>query len=374
MEYTLVLVTTKKEENNKQYIGHTEILNELKSTLWKDFTINFENNIKLYDNNESFIITKNDIKTDKEIGYEILNNRLHEWLGDRLIDFYFKDSKHFNNDQRRLAVFDMDSCIIKNECIDEMAEIMGVSEKVSTITARAMAGELDFNQALMERLSLLNGMTIEQLEQVWKKIQLNSGSFSLIKTLKSLGFKTALVSGGFSYFAFRVASRLGMDYAVSNQLEFTTIGNNDDNNNNNNNNNNNKTIMTGKVIGDIINGEMKKKVTILLKDILGLEQSQIISMGDGSNDKLMIQYSDMGVAYHGKPILRAATPFQINFAPLSICSFYLSNIYSSPSLSTNLEPYCTSKTHIYDTSIHDLPENQALVTQYIDFNKNHLNK
>ncbi|KAN0015807.1 hypothetical protein ACTFIU_005754 [Dictyostelium citrinum] len=360
MEYTLVLIT--KKEENKQLFGHKEILNELKSTLWKDFNINFENNLELYKNNESFIISKNEIKTNKEIGYELLNNRLHEWFGERSIDFYFNDSKHFNNCQRKLAVFDMDSCIIKNECIDEMAGIMGVSEKVSMITARAMAGELDFNQALVERLSLLKGMTIEQLEQVWKKIELNSGSFSLIQTLKSFGFKTALVSGGFSYFAFRVASRLGMDYAVSNQLEFqTTIDGAEE-----------KKTLTGKVIGDIINGEMKKKVTILLENLLGLNQSQIISMGDGSNDKLMIQYSNMGIAFHGKPILRAATPFQINFAPLSVASFYLSNIYSTTS--NEVESYCTNKNHIYNTSIHNLPENQSLITNYIDFNKTNLNK
>ncbi|KAM9994558.1 hypothetical protein ACTFIZ_007711 [Dictyostelium cf. discoideum] len=360
MEYTLVLVT--KKEENKQLYEHKEILNELKSTLWKDFNINFENNIELYKNNESFIISKNEIKTNKEIGYEILNNKLHEWFGERLIDFYFKDSKHFNNDQRKLAVFDMDSCIIKNECIDEMAGIMGVSEKVSMITARAMAGELDFNQALVERLSLLKGMTIKQLEQVWEKIELNSGSFSLIQILKSFGFKTALVSGGFSYFAFRVASRLGMDYAVSNQLEFQTTTDGADDS---------EETLTGKVIGDIINGEMKKKVTILLENLLDLNQSQIISMGDGSNDKLMIQYSDMGIAFHGKPILRAATPFQINFAPLSVASFYLSNIYST---STKVESFCTNKNHIYNTSIHNLSENQALVTQYIHFNKKYLNK
>ncbi|EAL61668.1 phosphoserine phosphatase [Dictyostelium discoideum AX4] len=365
MEYTLVLVT-KKEEKRHLY-EHKEIFNELKSTLWKDFNINFENNIELYKNNESFIISKNEIKTSKEIGYEILNNKLHEWFGERLIDFYFNDSKHFNNDQRKLAVFDMDSCIIKNECIDEMAGIMGVSEKVSMITARAMAGELDFNQALVERLSLLRGMTTKQLEQVWEKIELNSGSFSLIQTLKSFGFKTALVSGGFSYFAFRVASRLGMDYAVSNQLEFQTTTDNADNGLS-------EETLTGRVIGDIINGEMKKKVTILLENLLALKQSQIISMGDGSNDKLMIQYSDMGIAFHGKPILRAATPFQINFAPLSAASFYLSNIYSTTPPPTEVESFCTNKNHIYNTSIHNLSENQALVTKYIDFNKINLNK
>ncbi|KAM9975377.1 hypothetical protein ACTFIW_010405 [Dictyostelium discoideum] len=364
MEYTLVLVT--KKEENKQLYDHKEILNQLKSTLWRDFNINFENNTELYKNNESFIISKNEIKTNKEIGYEILNNRLHEWFGERLIDFYFNYSKHFNNDQRKLAVFDMDSCIIKNECIDEMAGIMGVSEKVSMITARAMAGELDFNQALVERLSLLRGMTTKQLEQVWEKIELNSGSFSLIQTLKSFGFKTALVSGGFSYFAFRVASRLGMDYAVSNQLEFQTTT--DDTGNGLS-----EDTLTGKVIGDIINGEMKKKVTILLENLLALKQSQIISMGDGSNDKLMIQYSDMGIAFHGKPILRAATPFQINFAPLSVASFYLSNIYSTTT-PTEVESFCTNKNHIYNTSIHNLSENQALVTKYIDFNKINLNK
>ncbi|KAN0045135.1 hypothetical protein ACTA71_006663 [Dictyostelium dimigraforme] len=352
MEYTLVLVT-KKENKQKE---HKEILNELKTTLWKDFNINFENNIELYKDNETFIISKNEIKTNKEIGYEILNNKLHEWFGERLIDFYFNHSKHFNNDQRKLAVFDMDSCIIKNECIDEMAGLMGVSEKVSMITARAMAGELDFNQALVERLSLLKGMTIEQLEQIWKRIELNSGSFSLIKTLKSLGFKTALVSGGFTYFAFRVASRLGMDYAVSNQLEFQTTNDGADE----------KKTLTGKVVGDIINGEMKRKVTILLENQLALKQSQIISMGDGSNDKLMIQYSNMGIAFHGKPILRAATPFQINFSPLNVASFYLSNLYTTQS--SEVKSYCTNKNYIYNTSIHNLQDNQDLIDKYIEFN------
>eukprot|EP01132_Coremiostelium_polycephalum_P009047 gene9047-11082_t len=201
----------------------------------------------------------------------------------------------------------MDSCIIKNECIDEMAEIMGVQDKVSDITERAMRGELDFNGALKSRLQYLKGMTMDQLDLVWKRIVLNDGAVSLIKTLKYFGFKIALISGGFTFFSQKIASSLGIDYTVSNTLEFSS----------------NDNTLTGNVVGNIVDGHVKRKVVELLSTQNQLLPNETISMGDGSNDQYMIKYCNLGVAFHGKEILKKATPFQINFTSIATLCFYL---------------------------------------------------
>eukprot|EP01133_Synstelium_polycarpum_P021340 gene21340-25633_t len=227
----------------------------------------------------------------------------------------------------------MDSCIIKNECIDEMAEEMGVVDQVSAITAKAMEGLYNFDQALVERLALLKGMTIDKLERVWTRIELNPGAYCMIQTLKHLGYRIALASGGFTYFSYRIASRLGIDYAFSNELEIVN------------------GQLTGNVIGPIVNGERKLEILKHLADSFGQEAT--ISMGDGSNDRFMVGWSHLGIAYHAKQILKSATPFHINHTPLQTLCLFL------PECATLLlSPTSTSQ------SIHTLPCNDALMSQY----------
>ncbi|KYQ92327.1 phosphoserine phosphatase [Tieghemostelium lacteum] len=287
-----------------------------------------------------------------EIGKELLNKNDSFRVNNNVIyEYYFHTEKHFSGSKRYLAAFDMDSCLIKNECIDEMADIMQVGKQVSDITALAMAGQLDFNQALEKRLSLLSGMTRDQLDIVWSRIQLNAGTFTLIRVLKSLGYKTALISGGFTYFSRKIAAALNIDYTVANTLEFNEDG-----------------TLTGRVIGPIINAQMKKLIVEQIAIQNEWDASHCITMGDGSNDKLMIEYAHFGVAYHAKPILKSATPFHINSYPTSTLCFFLPELLellnTNESESTLLGNYLMNRTYLFDLSLHDLEIDSNLFESY----------
>eukprot|EP01111_Echinosteliopsis_oligospora_P015393 TRINITY_DN6082_c0_g1_i2.p1 TRINITY_DN6082_c0_g1~~TRINITY_DN6082_c0_g1_i2.p1 ORF type:complete len:251 (-),score=45.01 TRINITY_DN6082_c0_g1_i2:11-763(-) len=203
-------------------------------------------------------------------------------------------------------LLDMDSCILAHECIDELASEMNVCSRVSEITRRAMAGELDFNEALKERVSLLKGMKEEQMKNVWNRLTLTPGAVPLIRSLKAAGFKIALVSGGFTYFTHKVASKLGIDFAFSNTLEVDSEGK-----------------LTGNVTGAIVNGQMKAQVVKKLAKKEGVDMRQTITMGDGANDQYMVAEAGFGVAFHAKSILKAATPHHINYSPLHTLLHYI---------------------------------------------------
>lgn len=220
-------------------------------------------------------------------------------IGDEPVD-YFLSTSAFYHSPRCFAAFDMDSCILAHECIDELATEMGVSQRVSDITSRAMAGELDFDTALRERVSLLRGMNESALEKVWLRLYLNPGAKELVSSLKKAGFKVALVSGGFVYFVQRVAERLGIDYAFSNTLEVKD------------------GKLTGHVVGRVVNGYVKEKIVRMLAEKEGWAMNSVIAMGDGANDQYMVKAAGLGVAYHAKAVLKAVTPHHINHHSLHV--------------------------------------------------------
>ncbi|KAF2068965.1 hypothetical protein CYY_009721 [Polysphondylium violaceum] len=333
-----------------------DIEKDILKTLWNGIDVLVQQS-KSYDLGY-FKVQKVILQSDKP--YSQLNQPLHSYFYSQKVDFYFHEYGHFNT-FRKLAVFDMDSCIIKNECIDEMAAIVGVSDKVSDITSRAMAGELDFNQALKERLMLLKDMPIGELENVWKKIELSDGAHYLISTLKKWGYKTALVSGGFSFFAYRVASRLGMDYAVSNELEF-------------NQSSGGEKRLTGSVVGErIVNADVKRSVSQALVQLNnGISQMDTIAMGDGSNDIKMIQYVHMGVAIHGKPILRQSTPFQINFNPMAALVCYLPEFWQQLDDNSNNTSTTIDKDSLFNPSLHKIESQSQLVSNYTTFQQSNI--
>lgn len=201
------------------------------------------------------------------------------------IDIAYQEDDMFRRN-RRLVVFDMDSTLIEEEVIDELANLADVGDEVKRLTEMAMKGEIDFNESFKRRVSLLKGLDKSKLEFVYKNLKLTEGAETLMITLKRLGYKTAILSGGFSFFADQLRDRLGFDYVHANELDIQ----------------NNK--VTGKVIGNIINGESK---AMLLREIANKENialEQVIAVGDGANDLPMLSIAGLGVAFRAKPIVK----------------------------------------------------------------------
>ncbi|HEM6303865.1 TPA: phosphoserine phosphatase SerB, partial [Streptococcus suis] len=193
-----------------------------------------------------------------------------------------------------LLVMDVDSTLILEEGIDLLGEEAGVGEQVAAITERAMRGELDFEEALRERVALLKGLPISVFDKIMEKIHFTPGAVELVKELKARGYKVAVVSGGFHETVDRLAAELELDYVRANRLEVVD------------------EKLTGQVLGEIVTKETKKACLEAWAAENGLDLSQTIAMGDGANDLPMIQTAGIGVAFCAKPIVREQAPFQIN--------------------------------------------------------------
>lgn len=203
------------------------------------------------------------------------------------IDIAFQEDNIFRRN-RRLVVFDMDSTLIDAEVIDELAIEAGVGQQVAEITEAAMQGKLDFKQSFEQRLALLEGLDAAVLPKIAKRLRLNEGAEHLITTLKKLGFKTAIVSGGFTFFGEYLQEILGVDYVYANQLDVQ----------------NGK--VTGSVKGDIIDGQRKADLLRELADREGLMLEQVIAVGDGANDLPMLDIAGLGIAFRAKPLVEAS--------------------------------------------------------------------
>lgn len=201
------------------------------------------------------------------------------------IDIAFQQDSLYRRN-RRLAVFDMDSTLIEAEVIDELAKAYGVGDRVSEITERAMRGELDFRASFRERMALLKGLDVSVLDEIGASLRLTEGAENLFAELKRLGYKTAILSGGFTYFAKQVQAKLGIDYVFANELEVVD------------------GKCTGVAVEPIVDAQRKADLLRELAIKEGLSLEQTIAVGDGANDLPMLAIAGLGVAFRAKPLVK----------------------------------------------------------------------
>jgi phosphoserine phosphatase len=210
----------------------------------------------------------------------------------------FIESEALFHTPRKLFVFDMDSTLIQAEIVDELAGLAGVKAEVSAITELAMRGEIDFPTSLTRRVSLLKGVQAERIGELQTKIAMGEGLERLMRGLKAAGCKTAILSGGFGFFARYLQQRLGFDYLCANELEIAD------------------GALTGGLAAAIVDGKRKALALREIAESEGILLSETVAAGDGANDLPMLALAGTGVAYHAKPVVRTAAAFRLNYCGL----------------------------------------------------------
>lgn len=226
-----------------------------------------------------------------------LKEKLDQFASNNTLDFALSDTFPDWN-KTGVILMDMDSTTIQIECIDEIARLYGVGDEVAAVTASAMRGELDFNESLRTRVGKLNNAPVAILKEVADSMPLMPGLIELIESVKQAGWKIAIASGGFNYFADRLKQDHGFDYTIANTLEIED------------------QHLTGNVLGTIVNAQVKAQTLVKLAKQFEVPMSQTVAIGDGANDLLMLAASGLGIAIHAKPIVQAQAAVAINYTDL----------------------------------------------------------
>lgn len=234
-----------------------------------------------------------------------MQSQLMQMSGELAFDFSIQRDNMFRR-MRRLICFDMDSTLIQTECIDELAMRAGVGDKVKAITESAMRGEIDFKESFRQRVELLKGLDASVMKEIAETMPITEGAERLMSVLKRYGYKIAILSGGFTYFGQYLQRKFNIDYMYANELEIGEDGK-----------------LTGRYIGDIVDGQRKAELLKLIAQVEKVDLAQTIAVGDGANDLPMLSIAGLGIAFHAKPRVVANAKQAINTIGLDGVLYFL---------------------------------------------------
>ncbi len=239
-----------------------------------------------------------------KLDYSDIKEKLLNVSTKHQVDVAFLKDNVFRR-SKRLIVFDMDSTLIQTEVIDEMADVMGVGAEVRAITEKAMNGEMDFDESLRQRVSKLKGLSLQQMQEILEGLPFTKGAEEFVKTVKNLGYKVALISGGFSFFANALKEKLDLDYAFANDLKVVD------------------GYLTGEVEGTIINAEQKALLLKVISQQEKISLEQVVAIGDGANDLPMLAVAGLGIAFHAKDIVKKEAQNHMSHGPMTSILYFL---------------------------------------------------
>jgi len=227
-----------------------------------------------------------------------------ELSSDLNFDISFQQESMFRR-MRRLICFDMDSTLIQTEVIDELAIRAGVGDKVKAITESAMQGEIDFEESFKQRVMLLKGLDVSALKEIADQLPITEGLDRLMKVLQKVGFKTAILSGGFTYFGNHLKEKYGFDYMYANELEIA------------------EGKLTGNYVGDIVDGKRKAELLRLIAQVEKIDLRQTVAVGDGANDLPMLGIAGLGIAFHAKPKVKQTADHSLSSVGIDGILYFL---------------------------------------------------
>jgi phosphoserine phosphatase len=233
-----------------------------------------------------------------------LRKIIYDFSKETGLDVSLRDYDRFQK-PKRVVVFDCDSTIIKEEIIDELAKVAGVGDAVQAMTAKAMNGEISYTESVKKRVSLLKGLTLDQLEMLTKSIHLTPGAEELIATLHHMGYKVGVVSGGFTFFTDYLKKRLNLDYVFANKLAVED------------------GVVTGEIKGEIVDAETKGGILKKIAEMENISVDQIVAVGDGANDRFMLQNAGLAIAFSPKEILKEYSDGMITTDNLSGLRYFM---------------------------------------------------